>query len=307
LSLDADFLYSIAQDSAYYLDVSQEQVGTTTSGQPIYDFAKGQNNFMLTNSDREAKSTSFSLVARHDYDFGLDWMVGYAFTDAEDISPMTSSTAGSNFDNLATSTIVNPRSGISNYNTPHRITARLSYGKEFLNGYESRITAMFYRKQGQGQSHVMGSADQEGNGRFGRHLLYVPGPNDGNVVVGPNFDVDAFRSFIEREGYGQGFVDRNENNGAWSSRIDLRIDQEIPTFLGASNGRVYLKIYNLMNMLDDSKGIQYDAQFFSQQVVDSNINDAGQYVFNTFTDRSLTDLLENRSLWEMRLGIQFEF
>ena len=62
-----------------------------------------------------------------------------------------------------------------------------------------------------------------------------------------------------------------------------------------------------MNMLDDSKGIQYDAQFFSQQVVDSNINDAGQYVFNTFTDRSLTDLLENRSLWEMRLGIQFEF
>ena len=307
LSLDADFLYSIAQDSAYYLDVSQEQVGTTTSGQPIYDFAKGQNNFMLTNSDREAKSTSFSLVARHDYDFGLDWMVGYAFTDAEDISPMTSSTAGSNFDNLATSTIVNPESGISNYNTPHRITARLSYGKEFLNGYESRITAMFYRKQGQGQSHVMGSADQEGNGRFGRHLLYVPGPNDGNVVVGPNFDVGAFRSFIEREGYGQGFVDRNENNGAWSSRIDLRIDQEIPTFLGASNGRVYLKIYNLMNMLDDSKGIQYDAQFFSQQVVDSNINDAGQYVFNTFTDRSLTDLLENRSLWEMRLGIQFEF
>ena len=62
-----------------------------------------------------------------------------------------------------------------------------------------------------------------------------------------------------------------------------------------------------MNMLDDSKGIQYDAQFFSQQVVDSNINDAGQYVFNTFTDRSLTDLRENRSLWEMRLGIQFEF
>ena len=61
-----------------------------------------------------------------------------------------------------------------------------------------------------------------------------------------------------------------------------------------------------MNMLDDSKGLQYDAQFFSQQVVDSNVNAQGQYVYNTFTDRGLTDLLENQSLWEMRLGIQFE-
>jgi len=101
LSVDADFLYSIAKDAAYYVDVSQEQIGVTTTGQPIFDYATGRDNFMLTNSDRDAKSTSFSLVARHDYDFGLDWMVGYAFTDAEDISPMTSSTAGSNFDNLA--------------------------------------------------------------------------------------------------------------------------------------------------------------------------------------------------------------
>jgi hypothetical protein len=307
LSVDADFLYSIANDAAYYVDVSQEQIGVTTTGQPIFDYATGRDNFMLTNSDRDAKSTSFSLVARHDYDFGLDWMVGYAFTDAEDISPMTSSTAGSNFDNLATNTIVNPEAGISNYNTPHRITARLSYGKEFFAGYESRITAMFYRKQGQGQSHVMGSVDLEGDGAFGRHLLYVPGPNDGNVVVGPDFDVAAFQAFIEREGYGQGFVDRNENNAAWSSRLDLRVDQEIPTFLGTSNGRVYLKIYNVMNMLDDSKGLQYDAQFFSQQVVESTVNAEGQYVFNTFRDRGLTDLLENQSLWEMRVGVQFEF
>ena len=61
-----------------------------------------------------------------------------------------------------------------------------------------------------------------------------------------------------------------------------------------------------MNMLDDSKGLQYDAQFFSQQVVDSNVNSDGQYVYNTFRDRGLTDLLENQSLWEMRVGVQFE-
>ncbi|MYA37680.1 MAG: hypothetical protein F4030_07855 [Gammaproteobacteria bacterium] len=60
-------------------------------------------------------------------------------------------------------------------------------------------------------------------------------------------------------------------------------------------------------MIDDELGLQYDGQFFSQQVVTSSLNDRGQYVFERFTDRNITDLLEQRSLWELRLGIQFEF
>lgn len=307
VTVDADILYSVTQDAAYYVDTAQEQIGTTAAGAPIFDHVNGSNNFMLTNSSRDAKSQTFSLSARHDYDFGLDWMVGYAYTDAEDISPMTSSTAGSNFDNLATSTIVNPEAATSNYVTPHRFTARVSYGNEFFDGYETRVTAMFYRRQGQPQSHVMSSADLEGNGRFGRHLLYIPGANDSNVIAGPDFDVAAFSRFVEENGYSQGFVGRNENFSKWSSRMDLRIDQELPTFLGNSNGRVYMKMYNVLNMLDDSWGVQYDAQFFSQQVVEMSVNDAGQYVYESFRNRSLTDPLEIRSLWEVIVGVQFEF
>ena len=153
----------------------------------------------------------------------------------------------------------------------------------------------------------MSSADLEGNGNFGRHLLYIPGANDNNVIAGPDFDVAAFSRFVEENGYSQGFVDRNQNFSKWSSRMDLRIDQELPTFLGNSNGRVYMKMYNVLNMLDDSWGVQYDAQFFSQQVVDMSINDAGQYVYESFNNRSLTDPLEIQSLWEVIVGVQFEF
>lgn len=305
-SVDADYIFSRQQHPAYYLDVSQQQTGTTSAGQAVYDFTTGAENYVLTNSRQEPEAHSLSVVARHSHDWGLDWNFGYAYTRAEDVSPMTSFVAASNFDNLALVDLVEPAPGTSNYVSPHRFTARLSYGRDFIAGHETRVTALFYSKQGHPQSHVMSSADLEGDGFFGRHLLYVPGSNDPNVVAGPDFDLAAFSAFVEREGYGAGFVDRNANHADWSSRLDLRIDQQLPLVFGA-RARGWIKIYNVLNMIDDSLGLQYDGQFFSQQVVTSSLNDQGQYVFERFTDRSVTDLLEQRSLWELRMGIQFEF
>ncbi len=307
MQLDADLLYSVGQDPAYYVDLSQGQVGTTRAGQPIYDFVNGEENYMLTNSGENPVAKTASLVLRNSYDWGLDWLVGYAYTDAEDVSPMTSFVASSNFDNYAAFDIQNPRPGTSNYVAPHRFTARVSFGRDFLPGYETRITAMFYRKEGHPQSHVMSSGDLEGDGFFGRHLLYVPtGPNDPNVVFGPDFDVDAFNAFVDSQDYNPGFVGRNRNHAAWSSRLDLRIDQELPLFFG-SRARAYLKVYNLLNLIDDDMGLIHDGQFFSQQVVTSSLNAQGQYVYERFSNRDITQLLENRSLYEIRAGIQFEF
>ena len=306
ISVDADYIFSRQQNPAYYLDISQQRVGTTAAGQPIYDFVNGAENFMLTNSGHKPEAHSLSLVARQRLDWGLDWTFGYAWTDAEDVSPMTSSVAASNFNNLALVDLVEPMPGTSNYVSPHRFTARLSYGRDFIAGHETRITALFYGKEGHPQSHVMSSAALEGDGFYGRHLLYVPGANDPNVVAGPDFDLAAFSAFVEREGYGAGFVGRNANHADWSARLDLRLDQQLPLPFGA-RARGWIKIYNLLNMIDDDLGLQYDGQFFSQQVVTSSLNDRGQYVFERFRDRAITDLIEQRSLWELRMGIQFEF
>ena len=101
---------------------------------------------------------------------------------------MTSSVAGSNFSNLAATDINNPRPATSNYEVPHRFTLRTSWGHEFFGDYETRITLFGYSKQGQGQSYIMARNNLEGDGYYGRHLLYVPtGPDDPNVV----FDWDA--------------------------------------------------------------------------------------------------------------------
>ncbi len=242
---------------------------------------------MLTNSDREAKSTSFSLVARHDYDFGLDWMVGYAFTDAEDISPMTGSTAGfRRFDNLATNTIVNPEPGISKTTTRLTASRRVCPMASSLQ-VTSRITAMFYRKQGQGQSHVMGSVDLEGDGTFGRHL-YVPGLTTAMLLLAPTSMSRRFKPSSSAKATAKASLTATRTTlHGHHTRPAYR--SEIPTFLRRKQGRVYLQDLQRHEHDRRQQGLQYDAQFFSQQVVDSNVKRQGvclQHVQRPRPDRS---------------------
>jgi hypothetical protein len=301
-------LFSRSKDSAIYIDVAQTQTGTTLAGTPIYSDTTGSRNLMLTNASVDADTHVLSLVLKKEFDFGLDLLAGYSYTDAEDISPMTSSTAGSNFNNVATNDPQNPGVGPSNYFVPHRFTLRAVYGKELIGNLRTSVSLYGQASEGQPQSYVMGSQDQESDGRNGRHLLYVPnGPTDPNVVYDAGFDQAAFTNFVNREGLGAGFVGRNAQHARWSYRLDLRVDQELPTFIEGTSGRVFFKMYNLTNFLNDDWGQANDAQFFSVQMVESSVNDAGQFVFEEFNDLSIEDIIETRSLWEARVGVQFNF
>jgi hypothetical protein len=184
----------------------------------------------------------------------------------------------------------------------------LIYTKEFFKGLTTTIALQGEYKQGQGSSFVMGSSDLEGDGFFGRHLLYVPtGSDDPNVVFGDDFDQEAFFAWAAKNGLGSGYVERNETNARWSNLFNLNITQEVPTFFDGTKGEVFVRIYNFGNLLNDEWGGQYDAQFFSQQVVESDVNDQGQFVFNEFTARDVNDELEVESLWEAYIGLNIRF
>ncbi len=308
ITADVDYLHAKLRDSAIYRDLSQTITGRTLTGIPIYSFTNGADNLMLTNSSKDATSDMFSFVLNKSFDFGLDLMFGYAWTDSEDIASMTSSVAVSNFDNVPTLNPNDPEAGESSYLVPHRITFKATYAAELIRNLETRVTLYGFASEGQPQSYVMGSQDLEGDGFFGRHLLYVPnGLGDPNVVFEPGFDTAAFFAFAKREDLGTGFVDRNETHAKWSNRFDLKIDQELPTFIDGTSGHVFLKIYNLGNMLSDKWGKVTDAQFFSIQAVNSSIDAQGRIVYEDFNGGDINDLLETRSLWAARIGVQFNF
>ena len=307
MQLDFDYLHARGNDPAHYVDLSQSIIGTTTLGTPIYDFTNGSDNLMLTNSGETPVSNVISFVLRKEFDFGLDVLLGYAWTEAEDVSPMTSAVAVSNFENTALLDINNPPAANSNYVVPQRWTLRLDYEYPIFGDNLTQITLFGFFNEGQPQSYAMNGGDLEGDGFFGRHLLYIPdGPTDPNVVFDPGFDQQAFFEWAAANGLGPGFTERNGYNTGWSSRFDLRISQEIPLPANLV-GRVYFKVYNLGNMLNSDWGEIVDAQFFTPEIVDASVDAQGRFVYEEFSERSIERTYINRSLWEARLGFDIKF
>jgi hypothetical protein len=267
---------------------------------------------MLTNSNKTGAAHVISTVFNKSYDWGMDLMLGYAFTDANDMSSMTSFTGGSSYSNVATNYINDPRAAPSNYTQKHRVTLRAAFSREFWGNNRTRFTLMGYYGSGQFGTYTMTSEDVLQDERSSRQLLYVPdGPADPNVVFGAGFDQAAFFDWAKKEGLkGGSFVGRNSVGTKDSSRLDLRIDQEIPLFVDGLKARAYVKIFNFTNMLNDDWGRQYDARFASSSVVNVGAVDAqGRYEYGSFVDggTSITTRQDLSSVWEVRLGLDISF
>ena len=312
IQADFDYMYTELKKGAIYRDVSQEVVGQTILGNPIYGAipGTGERNLMLTNTNRTSRAHVISTVFQKSWDWGLDALLGYAWTDATDVSPMTSFTASSSYDNLATNDINFPGPGPSNYVVRNRVTLRLSYANELFGDNLTRFTLMGYYNEGQPNTYTVDSTDVLQVDRSRRHLLYIPdGPDDPNVVYDANFPVTEFLDWArKRDLKGGQFVARNSIDSHSSSRVDLRIDQEIPLGMPELKARAFVKIYNFTNLLNDDWGWQYDSSFFSRDVVDvSGLTPTGQYIYEDFSPQQISDLQTFRSLWEIRLGLDIRF
>ena len=160
-------------------------------------------DFILTNvkgSDGDTDVYSIALSKSHDW--GLDWSLGYAYTDSSDVNPMTSSVAFSNYVNVSVSDPNDPGVATSNYVVKNRFTLVANYRQAFFGDNETKITLYGRVNEGRPFSPVF----VDGGFTFGdtlddRHLLYIPtGPSDPNVSFGPNFDQQAFFSYLRSHG-----------------------------------------------------------------------------------------------------------
>ena len=324
--VQADILYTDKKDAATYIEPSREITGYGPDGRPVYT---GSNNtFLLTNVKGDSgDATTLSLAVSKEYDFGLDVSVAYAYNDSTDVNPMTSSVAGSNYANFATSDPNNPGTATSNYNIPHRFTLRVGYKHEFIDGYATRFNVFASANEGRGMSYTFGDVPRlDDNGEIeyvdvldqfygdddtggGRQLLYVPAVDDPNVVYGPDFDLDAFNAFISSEGLGRGKIaSRNGTNGDWWTKVDVRISQELPAFAEGHRASAFFVIENLGNLLNDDWGVLKQGNFVSESVVGASINDDGQYVYEEFFGADQRDNYSiGASLWEVRVGVSYRF
>jgi hypothetical protein len=198
----------------------------------------------------------------------------------------------------------------SNYETPHRFTFNLRYTAELVDGYKTNFTLFGSRTKGRPMSYTYDGLTvgaTEFNSR--RHLLYIPTADDANVTYGEDFDQTAFNDFIDSKGFKRGeIVDRNSDNASWHTRLDFRIDQQLPGFTKGHKANAFLVIKNLANMLNDDWGVKKTGNFTGQNIVDANLNSDGTYEYNEFfAENAEQTTFLTQSLWEVRIGFKYNF
>jgi outer membrane receptor for ferrienterochelin and colicin len=325
--LNADLLYTKAEDSAIIRMDSIEVTDTAPDGRPIYSFIEydsdlnqGDRAFnddkILTNvQGSEGESTQFSISLAKAYDSGFDWSVAYAYTDSEDVNPMTSSVTFTNYVSVSVMDPNNPGVATSNYNIPHRFTFRLGYSAYWWGDNRTNVT--LFGSHSQGRPFSYNFAETDGN-MFGdllddRHLLYVPsGPTDPLVIFADSFNQQAFFDFVDSSGlskYGGSIAPRNEFQSDWWTHFDLRLEQEFPGFTQGHKFAAFVVIKNFCNLLNNDWCVLKEASFPRRQaIVKADISDDGtQYVFEEYIEGSGQGRITDPSLWEVRIGLTYRF
>ena len=321
MTVNVDFLYTKKKDAAYIRDISRVKVSEAVDGRPIYGSSNGgDQDLMLTNvSGDSGESKIFSIAMNKSYEFGLDMGLGYARVEAEDVNPMTSSVAFSNYTGVATDNAEAPEVATSNYEIPNRFTLRLGYKKAFFADYLSSLQLFASYNQGRPYSYVFAYNDDDGFAKSvgdstdsSRHLLYMPtGPDDPNVVFAESFDRDAFFAYAASHGltdYAGGSVPRNAFYSDWWFKVDLKLEQELPGIRREDRTKLFVIVDNLTNLLNDDWGVQYEASFPRMlEVIDGAVREDGRYQFNEFVRPTEQFRVTNSSLWAVRVGLRYEF
>ena len=273
-------------------------------------------DYLLTNvSGDSGDSSVISLGISKQYDNGVNFSFGYAYTDSDDVNPMTSSVADSNYSNLALTDPGNPGVASSDYEIPHRFTMTLGYSHEFVDGFATRFNLFGEAYKGLPYSYVYNNSDNTfgdtNNYGFGsRQLLYVPLENDPNVVYDMSAaEINEFNDFIASEGLERGEIaGRNSQNADWFVKFNFKLTQELPGLMEGHKGEAFFVIDNLTNLLNDDWGVLKKGSFVGNRVISTSIDDDGRYVYSGFNSNNVGTTTENSaSVWQMRVGVRYTF
>lgn len=232
----ADLLWSQSKDTAIVqrgdlvatgtrvVDVDGDGNPETTI--PTYS-SPVMGSFVLTNSPIGNEAFVASIGASKSWDNGFRATIGYAYSDAKDVQPMTSSVAFSNYNNRAFRDPQEIVLATSNYNIKHRVTGSVSYKHDFFEGYDTGIFAFFQHSSGRPYSLVGGNPNS-----FYRFTPFLGG--DGILLPGEV---------------------RNGRTGPSWTKVDLKLTQELPGFRENDRAQVFMVIDNLTNLINDEWGV----------------------------------------------------
>jgi len=266
------------------------------------------------------------------WDFGLNAFASFTYQDVWDQAAVLSSIASSNYNNTAYLDANSGAFGHSNDEVRYSFKYDLGFDHAFFRNARTRIDIFGDTRIGSPYSYTMAEAGfTNGRGNVfgstltsataGRYLFYVPtGTSDPLVTYdspATQARIDAIINSTGLKNYRGKIAPRNAFNSKWFTKIDLHVEQEIPTFVGKSKFSIFADIENLPNLINHNWGEQLRNFFpYTDQVARVacqavGTNPCGQYKYSApATDSFLADQLitvNGSSLYSIRVGARFSF
>lgn len=282
--------------------------------------------YLIDNTDK-GKTSQFTVSLTKPFSENSDWSwtLGYTYTHATEVGPLTSSTASSGWAYQYAFDVNSNTETTSRYEIKDRISGSLDWKHKFFGDYETRIGLVYEGRSGRPFSYVFAN-DFNGDGRTYNDLFYVP---NGDVLFGSvssagRFTPDAamaanFNAWLaahpELAKYAGSYAPANGFRSSFVNTFDVRISQELPGFYKGHKSQIWLDIQNVGNLINKDWGHIVDYGFYADASVArlAGIYN-GQYVYN-FTGASQPTAANSDadgfnvgvSQWSLQVGFRYQF
>ncbi len=276
---------------------------------------------LLRNTDKGSSSqATFSLSKPMADDWA--WSLGYTFTQAKEVSPLTSSQNTSNWGNTL---IYNANENVaydSRYAIKDRVTGVVEWKHNFFGDNATRVGMFYEGRSGRPYSYIFYN-DLNGDGASTNDLFYVPaGPGDVLWTGGTAMETEFFdwmaKSAPELQGHRGSVAPANRFRADWTNSFDVRVSQALPGFFKGHKAELALDVMNIGNLLNKDWGLIEDYGFYATRRVANyaGIDPAtGKYIYNFRGNGDSASVQENNndkgntavSRWSMMLSVKYKF
>ena len=302
--------------------------GAWSSSQNQYGRDPRFGDVYLIDNTSKGKSQQFTMMLSRPWmeDSDWSWNLGYTYTNATEVGPLTSSTASSGYTYQYSFNAGEDVSQTSRYEIKDRISGSLNWKHKFFGDNETRVGLVYEGRSGRPFSYVF-AGDANGDSRTYNDLFYVPRQGEvlfGTLTSAGEFTPDAAmeKSFYDWltanpdvARFAGSHAPANAFRADFVNTFDIRINQELPGFFKGHKSEIWLDIQNVGNLLNKDWGQIYDYGFYADASVASllGIYD-GKYVYNyrgvsqpTVANADADGFNTGVSQWSLQLGFRYNF
>ena len=308
-----------------YRNLNLRRTGTGPDGRAIYgtrtaSFALSSNSqyqhaafsdvYLLANTSR-GDATQFTVRFRRP--LRGRWAASLAYTRgrSDEVSPVTSSTAATNFSTRASLDPNDEELGTSSVEVRDRVLASVTFRVTAIRRFDTKVTLAYEGRSGRPYSFIFGSDVNGDSADYSNDLFYVPsGRSDPRVRWNTPAQADAFFAYLDANPrlarFAGQVVPRSSERSHFLHQFDLKFTQQLPLWRETS-AELFADIVNFANLLNPRWGRMEQVSFPHGLIVANASYDpaANQYVYR-YTEARTQTLQPGSSRWHIQAGIRLK-